>query len=373
MNRKKYFRRLFSVTGVLLLISAVSPVKAEDTGTVATGDLKIFEISMNDQSPLDTLKSEVIDERATYDAAVNLSQVDYDASVITADSFDRTKSGLQSISITIVLNKKDQSSDTEGYTFSTNAAVRMVEPEGPQVLLKSDEVTIDLGSVFSYSDNIGYVSSKDGKLPVIKETDNVDVNTEGDYTCSLEFIDSSGKKSNVSYTVTVKKPVEVVRAEEEAAKAAQAAAEEAARKAQEEAAQRAAAEQQQILAALQQSSSTGSYSGSSSDIVNYAMQFVGCNYVYGGTSPSGFDCSGFTQYVYAHFGISLPRTSYQQEYSGTIIPVSEAQPGDLVTYNGHSAIYIGNGQIVNALNPSQGVTVCSMYALSNGNMQVHRF
>ena len=107
-------------------------------------------------------------------------------------------------------------------------------------------------------------------------------------------------------------------------------------------------------------------------IVSYGMQFVGCPYVWGGTSPAGFDCSGFTQYVYSHFGISLPRTSYQQELCGTIVSPAEAQPGDLVTYNDHSAIYIGNGQTISAMSPDAGIAIAGLYSVPNGNLQIHR-
>lgn len=369
MKRKNSIKNIFAVSGVLLLITSASPVKAEDN-TASTGDVKIYELDMNDQNPLQTLKETVISNRADYDAAVNLSQIDMTASTITTDTFDRTKTGLQNININVTVNKKDGTEGTTGYQFSETAAVRMISPDGPQVILKAEEITVDLGGTFTYGDNIGYVSSLDGKLPAIKETDNVDVNTEGTYTCDLEFIDAAGKRSSVSYTVNVKKPEEIVRAEEEA----RLAAEEAARiAAEQEAAQKAAeqaAQQQQILAALQ--ASNGSYTGSGNDIVSYAMTFLGYPYVWGGTSPSGFDCSGFTQYVYAHFGISLPRTSYQQELCGTIVSAAEALPGDLVTYNDHSAIYIGNGQVINAMSPSQGIAICNMYAISNGNMQIHR-
>ena len=102
------------------------------------------------------------------------------------------------------------------------------------------------------------------------------------------------------------------------------------------------------------------------------MSYLGYPYVWGGTSPSGFDCSGFTQYVYSHFGISLPRTSYQQELCGTIVSPAEAQPGDLVTYNDHSAIYIGNGQTISAMSPDAGIAIAGLYSVPNGNLQIHR-
>lgn len=95
-------------------------------------------------------------------------------------------------------------------------------------------------------------------------------------------------------------------------------------------------------------------------IVDYACQFIGNPYVWGGTSlTDGADCSGFVQSVFAHFGISLPRTTYDQIYAGVEVSYDQAMPGDLICYDGHIGIYIGNGQIVNAQNPEQGIGISS--------------
>lgn len=106
--------------------------------------------------------------------------------------------------------------------------------------------------------------------------------------------------------------------------------------------------------------STGS--GAGQDVVNYALQFVGNPYVWGGTDPvNGADCSGFVQSVYAHFGVALNRTSEAQQSNGVSVPYSQAQPGDLICYGSHIAIYMGNGQIVHASNsapyPAGGIKV----------------
>lgn len=93
-------------------------------------------------------------------------------------------------------------------------------------------------------------------------------------------------------------------------------------------------------------------------IAKFACQYVGNPYVSGGTSlTNGADCSGFTYRVYQEFGYSLPRTSYQQRSAGTGVTYEEAQPGDLICYDGHVALYIGNGMIVHASSVKTGIKV----------------
>ena len=93
------------------------------------------------------------------------------------------------------------------------------------------------------------------------------------------------------------------------------------------------------------------------EVVNYACQFVGNPYKFGGTSlTDGTDCSGFTQSVYAHFGISIPRDSYSQRSCGIGVDYASAQPGDIICYAGHVALYIGGGQIVHASTERTGIT-----------------
>lgn len=98
--------------------------------------------------------------------------------------------------------------------------------------------------------------------------------------------------------------------------------------------------------------------GSGSSVISYASQFLGNPYVWGGTSlTNGVDCSGFVMQVYAHYGISLPHSSYALRGVGRGVSYSEAQPGDIICYNGHVALYIGGGQIIHASNPSDGIKI----------------
>ena len=100
-----------------------------------------------------------------------------------------------------------------------------------------------------------------------------------------------------------------------------------------------------------------------SEIVTYALQFVGNPYVYGGTSlTNGADCSGFTMSVFAHFGISTGRSSRDQAAKGKEVAVSAVQPGDLLfyasgNYINHVALYIGNGQVIHASTAKSGIKI----------------
>lgn len=107
----------------------------------------------------------------------------------------------------------------------------------------------------------------------------------------------------------------------------------------------------------------------SNQVVNYALQFVGNPYVYGGNSlTNGTDCSGFTKLILDNYGIWLPRTAFDQSYSGTSVGLDNIMPGDLVFSGydgvvGHVAIYIGDNQLVHALNSNVGIVVTDLYIM----------
>ena len=132
--------------------------------------------------------------------------------------------------------------------------------------------------------------------------------------------------------------------------------EEEAKKAAEEAAKASAGKSSSSSVDSASIISGASGSAKGKDIANFACRYVGNPYVAGGTSlTNGADCSGFTFAVYKEFGISLPRTSTSQRSAGREVSLSDAQPGDIVCYAGHVAIYIGGGRIVHASTPSTGI------------------
>ena len=102
-------------------------------------------------------------------------------------------------------------------------------------------------------------------------------------------------------------------------------------------------------------------------LADYALQFQGYPYVAGGNTPSGWDCSGFVQWVFAQFGVSLPHYSGAQMSVGTAVgSIAEAAPGDIIVNTQHAAIYIGNGMVINALNAAQRTQGTSLAVFSGG-------
>lgn len=140
---------------------------------------------------------------------------------------------------------------------------------------------------------------------------------------------------------------------------AESKAEEAARKEAEEAERRrqeAAKKNNNKTSSNKKYNAPAGVSGQS--VVDYAVQFVGNPYVWGGTSlTKGADCSGFVMKIYEAYGVSLPHSSYKMRSVGYSVSASDVQPGDIICYSGHVAIYIGDGKIVHASNKKDGIKI----------------
>ena len=176
---------------------------------------------------------------------------------------------------------------------------------------------------------------------------------------SLRQANSLGATLQVGQTLTVndptKNPAQEVVAQQQEQQTAQATQQTETQQTQQVAQAQPAQQQTQVAAS--------SVSGSA--IAAYAQSFIGVPYVWGGTTPSGFDCSGLTQYVYAHFGKNIGRNTIAQESAGAHIPVSQAQVGDLLFWGApgstyHVAIYLGGNSFVAAPEPGQSVKIGNM-------------
>ncbi len=155
--------------------------------------------------------------------------------------------------------------------------------------------------------------------------------------------------------------VEEPKVEETPEAADEAEAQEAPASRSQEARSESSHQQPQQQAPAQEDRGPAPASAAGSQIVALAWQYVGVPYVYGGSSPAGFDCSGLVQYVYRQAGISLPRTSWAQGGSGRHVSAAEAQPGDIVYYGHHVGIYVGNGQMIHAPKPGDHVRLADVY------------
>lgn len=202
-------------------------------------------------------------------------------------------------------------------------------------------------------------SSVIGMVPI---EDDLIVTEELDGWVKVNIEEGDGYVSKDYVTLTT----EFVKAESKAEEEARLAKEEAERKAAREAARAAEAARTSSNTTKTETTTTtvaasdGSSTGTS--VANYALQFVGNPYVYGGSSlTNGTDCSGFVMSAYANYGVSLPHSSSSLRSSGSGVEggLSSAQPGDIICYSGHVGIYIGNGQIVHASTSKTGIIVSS--------------
>ncbi len=161
--------------------------------------------------------------------------------------------------------------------------------------------------------------------------------------------------------------LDVPQTESQAEKEAVAAA--AAQKAADEAAAASRSEQRASIPQVD----LGKMTGTGAELASFSLKFQGYPYVAGGNTPAGWDCSGFVQYVFSQFGISLPRTSGAQATVGTpVASLADAKPGDILANGTHAAIYIGNGQVMNAMNPVQGTAVSDVSVFGGAGYSIRR-
>jgi len=227
------------------------------------------------------------------------------------------------------------------YVVTGDAAEELAAQVGKRIATVTTETLRVRSEASTESSILGLIGQEEELTVTAEEDEWVQVSIEeGDGWVSKEFVDLR---------------TDFVKAESKEEEAARLAKEEAAKQ---EGKRKAAAAQ----AAEASSAAIGSGSGSSSGnaVVAYASQFVGNPYVYGGSSlTNGTDCSGFVMSVYAHFGVGLPHSSSAMRSVGYGVSLADAQPGDIICYSGHVAIYCGNNTVVHASTAATGIKYTS--------------
>ena len=353
----------FVIGGMIASALPVTKLSADDS---LSADIPVFEISTSEADPIDKLKEAVIENRAEKDETIDLEEVDLTRSYIDIDGLNTSKTGIQAVKVKVNLSMRQSedvySQTSIGYSFIQDAVVKVTVNTAPKISLKSTAITVNNGDRFNPESFLAYANDSSGNLPALKITSDVDMNQDGEYTVVYTAVDQTGNSSTATLSVTVKTPQEVI----DARIAAEEAAAEQAR--QEELERQRREEEERRRQAMLAAASTPVVAGDPSSVAGYAASFVGIvPYVWGGTTPAGWDCSGFTQYVYAQFGVSLPHYSGSQANCGMYVDsLANAQPGDLLANGTHAAIYIGGGMVVNALNPYQGTQICSVSGAFGG-------
>lgn len=353
----------FVIGGMIASALPVTKLSADDS---LSADIPVFEISTSEADPIEKLKEAVIENRAEKDETIDLEEVDLSRSYIDIDGLNTSKTGIQAVKVKVNLSMRQSedvySQTSIGYSFIQDAVVKVTVNTAPKISLKSTAITVNNGDRFNPESFLAYANDSSGNLPALKITSDVDMNQDGEYTVVYTAVDQTGNSSTATLSVTVKTPQEVI----DARIAAEEAAAEQAR--QEELERQRREEEERRRQAMLAAASTPVVTGDPSSVAGYAASFVGLvPYVWGGTTPAGWDCSGFTQYVFAQFGVSLPHYSGSQANCGMYVDsLANAQPGDLLANGTHAAIYIGGGMVVNALNPYQGTQICSVSGAFGG-------
>ena len=203
--------------------------------------------------------------------------------------------------------KEDTVYITEGDSYDVNSNIESVIDEVDGSISFSDSV--DENSVFYY--NLSYNGDE--------------INNVGEHEVTIHAKDKAGNYSSRSYTLVVEEKV--------------------------------------YYAPITYNAASSPYSG---DVVSFAYSLLGYPYIGGANGPYGFDCSGFVQYVYSRAGVAITRSTWSQLYDGVGVSYENAEPGDIIVwgypggYATHSTLYVGNGQMIHAANPSEGVILSSV-------------
>ena len=231
--------------------------------------------------------------------------------------------------------------------------VLVVDETKPDIKIKEENVSITVGDEFDVKSNIESVIDDSTELKYLDQAgDNskeyytvnssVNNNEAGTYEVEVTAVDRANNKTVIKYNVEVKNKVV------------------------------APAVTQNNVQNRVDVNANAPINPSGNDLVSIALSLVGSPYRSGGNQPGGFDCSGFVQYVYSRVGKYVSRSSYTQAYDGVAVSYANAQPGDILNFGHggrvtHSALYIGNGQMVHATNPSMGVVVSNVAGWENGS------
>ena len=294
----------------------------------------------------DGLNVSVDSKSFEYGNSVNLKKIitkankNYTYSIVK--DLDTSKVGDQKVEVKV---------EYKGVSKVIPIQLSVVDTTAPVIEIKDETITIEEGdelsltdnvvSVVDHQENIEYKASSDIKEGdnnyYTIETNDYNCNVPGEYTINVVALDKAGNRTDKSFNVVVKEVVKIV---------------------------------PQAPVYYNNVVSDAAINASGNDIVSIAYSFLGYPYVYGGASPSGFDCSGFVQYVYSRVGKSVSRSSSTQAYDGVGISYSEAQPGDILSWGHggmvtHSAIYIGNGQMIHAMNSNSGVILSPVNGWTN--------